>query len=392
MGALGYGLDTMTDVAVTGSSFAVLTCSVFPPALPLSRMMPRAKGAPGSLLEGARSWIDGGAALQRANQALTSVAAAIGPDVWSGDDRDGFDRKVTELSQQLDIAANYANAVGAGLAGLSAPLLAVGPLCVTMAGFLIADLIAFEAAVASVVGNLGASEAAFAVGCTTAATCLEVMSGTVWGIAAAMSAAAAVLIVGSGIDAHEQGEHGDTSAASNFAQAEVVGLLEFGEGKAVDALTGKMAGNAFRGASPARTLEEKFVRDLATDKLSDRLGGFYDAGKDLAEGDFEGAFGDATGLGDKIDATKDLLGMDDDPPNDHTEDRYELPPTNPVPHPPVIPLPPATGEPNVVPIPNAVGPGEAVPIGDDGSDEADDPTVVPRGSDINGSDMNGERV
>ncbi|SHG50730.1 hypothetical protein SAMN05443575_2120 [Jatrophihabitans endophyticus] len=367
MGAAGYVADTIVDRAVQAAGLMLIPADVFPPVWGINLLMPVGKGGPGTIAEGAASWLDGAEALGRARAQVDSLCASLGRDAWDGADRELFDVRAREFSAQLDTASTFAEVVGATLAGLAVPLGAYGGVCLGIGGVLLSEALAFEAAVASVVGNLGPSEAAYAAGCATAATCLAVLGGVVAGYAALLQTAAAVLGVGSLVDVHEQAEHGDTSALSTYGKAQVDGLGEVGKnlegfaaGVATDAIASKLPGTG-----------NAYVDNLVGGEFSSRLGDVNSAVVDGVSGEGPGqVLKDLSGYGDEIDAVEDLFDGDQPPPNDHDDVHYDLPPTPPTSPPnPVQPLPPATDDgPGIVPIPPA---------------DEDDYQVIPVGSDIN---------
>ncbi|GAB2458162.1 hypothetical protein [Jatrophihabitans fulvus] len=289
MGSLGSGLDDAVDTMVTSAGYMLWPAEVFPGVAAMSFMMPTAKGGPGTMIEGAQAWLDGSSALDRARSQLQSIAGAIGADEWTGDDRDLFDKTWQELDEQLGNARTYSLAVGAGLAGLSAPLLAYGPVCLGIGGVMLANAIAFETAVASIVGNLGPSEAAYAAGCAAAASCLAVLTGTIAGIAACMTAAAGALQLGTLAEANEQADDGDANAAGNYVKAQVKGLGEVGEdlvdlgaGLVFDAVAGR-----FVKRLPEGTLFEHVVKEELKSEIADGIDDTYDGLKDLLFGEDE---------------------------------------------------------------------------------------------------------
>lgn len=373
MGAAGHAIDEITDKLVEAAGYMLVPAYVFPPVKGIEMLMPVGKGGPGTLAEGARSWLDAADALHSALTQLDSVCAGLGPDAWNGDDRTAFDATVRQLHDQLDTSGTFARGVGATLAALAVPLSAYGGVCVGIGGVLLSEAVAYWSAVASIVGNLGPSEALLAAGTATAATCLAVLAGVVGGYAVLMETAAAGLTIGSLADAHQQQREGDTDAVSTYRQAQVDGLGEVAENLeafAADVAIDQVTQRVTHGV-PDVSVEDKIIKHAIEGELSGRLGDVNSAGVDVVKGDPVQALEDLSGHGDQIDQLEDLLGDDDPPPPDRTH--YDLPPAPPTPpsppSPPVHPIPPAEpGGPHVVPLPPADG---------------DDPQIVPTGAQIN---------
>jgi hypothetical protein len=363
MGAAGFAIDSVTDKLVEAAGYMLIPAYIFPSTKAIETLMPVGKGGPGTLAEGSRSWQDGAAALGRARTALDAACSGLSGDDWTGDDRSLFDTRVRELGEQLGIAADYSQVVGAVLGGLAVPLAAYGGVCIGIGGVLLAEAIFVESMVASVVGNLGPAEAAYAAGCATAATCMAVLTGVVLGYAAIMEAAAIGLAIGTGAEVDNLRDHGDEKAADNFVHAEVKGLGEVAEnleGFAADAAGDFVAGKATTGM-PGITVEEKIIKHAIEGEIGGQVGNVNSAGVDTVKGEGPGqVLKDLSGYGDEIDAVQDLFDGDQPPelPEDDTD--YSLPPTP----------PPTTDGPGIIPIPNA---------------DPDDHQVIPVGSDINGS-------
>lgn len=274
MSGLSAGLDEATRDMCMAAGVMVAAASVFPPCFEIKEAMPWGVGGPGSLAEGAANWGDGADALQQAQQALESVAGTLSADQWTGEDRDAFDQKIKDFAAQLGDSHNYAMAVGATLAGLSAPMAAYGPMCLTIGGVVLAESIAFEAAVASVVGNLGASEAIYAEGVAVAEVCATVITAWNLTMVAVLTAAGVAIEIADAADISAQRDSGNTTIGDDFKQAQVDGLAEAGknlEGWAVSVAADK-AGDKFAegalpggGAAEKELLKDVFARQVEND-------------------------------------------------------------------------------------------------------------------------------
>ena len=368
MGAAGYAIDEVTDQLVSAAGYMLIPAYIFPSTKAIDTLMPVGKGGPGTLAEGSRAWQDGAAALGRARANLASVTAGLGGDDWTGDDRTLFDTRIEQLGQQLDIASNYSQVVGATLAGLAVPLAAYGGVCLGIGGVLLAEALFVEALTASLVGDLGPSEAAYAAGCVTAATCLAVLTGVVAGYGIIMEAAAIGLTIGTGLEVDDLRDHGDEKAADNFVQAEVDGLGEVAtnlEGFAADAVGDFVAGRATRGM-PEVTTAEKAIKKAVEGAIGGRVGDVNSAVVDGVSGEGPGTvLKDLSGYGGEIDAAQDLADGGGPPELPPDTTHYDLPAPAPVQPAPVQPIPPAPpGGPHVTPLPNAVpGDAQVVPAG-----------------------------
>lgn len=388
MGAAAYAADSIVDMSVQAAGFMLIPATPFPPTYWLGLGFPQGKGAPGTIAEGAQSWLDAASAFDRAQTQLDTLCTGLSSDQWAGDDRDGFDKTVSDLSAQLGVSADFAKVVGATLAGLAVPLAVYPGVVLGIGGVMFAMGISFELAVASVVGNLGASEAAYAAGCATGSTCLAVLGGTLAGYAALMSLAASVLGIGSLVDVGLQTHHGDESALGNYAQAQVDGFDEvrdnvqaWGIGVATDVALSK---------APELN-KDPYLDSLIKGGIGEGVNRTNSVLTDVGNGEYGDALKDLSGYGDEIDLVDDMFS-DDKPPNTHDDIEYSLPqssqPSTPPPaipplpplpsqppyspspsDPPIIPIPPAPEDgPNIVPIPNA----------EDGDDN-----VIPADTDIN---------
>lgn len=273
MGTLADGLDYATQGMCDTAGIMVAAAGVFPPCEAIGKVMPWGVGGPGSLASGANDWLQAAGSLQQAQQALTTTAGSLTADDWSGDDRAGFDTAVRNLAAQLGDAHNLAEAAGATLAGLAVPLAAYGPACLTIGIVLLTEAIAFEAAAASVVGDLGVSEALYAEGLAVSAVCLDVVIGFVAAIAATMAAAAEGLGLGELADVGAQRHHGDTQAVSDFEQAQVKGLGEVAknvEAFGVGLAAGKAGGAATEGL-PATTVAQRALKEVVSGQVSQQI-------------------------------------------------------------------------------------------------------------------------
>lgn len=231
-GALGRnGFGLVKDSKLTGLKFN--TASAW--------LMGDGLGAPFAVGEAANKWFEAADQLGQARSELEQLAWSLSSDQWSGDDRDAFNEELRQLGQQIGDAQQFATIVGWSLVAGCVPLSA-WPLGVSIVGVIqFANASLFYAAVASIVGNLGPSEAIYAEGLATSITCnrgLAIGQKVLMGVLAA----AAIGIVGGAIDnALDQEEHGDEDAKADLARAVVEMAVEQGvknlAASGIDALT-----------------------------------------------------------------------------------------------------------------------------------------------------------
>ena len=152
---------------------------------------------------------------------LTESAAAVPRDFWSGADRDRFDTEISNLAAEIGDSHNYAEAVAITLTALTVPLAAWPLVCDTIGVIEFANATAFYIAAASVVGDLGPSEALFAEGEAVTFSCLGVINASAAIITAVMAAGTAAIAISDGAELGAQAGHGNTAALTDFGKATI---------------------------------------------------------------------------------------------------------------------------------------------------------------------------
>ena len=202
----------------------------FPP------IMDNGTGGPFALGEGAEKWGSAASKLDEAQQKLSELTEALPRDYWNGDDREKFDTEIKNLVAEIGDAHNYAMAVSITLGVITAPMAAWPIMCDTIGVIEAAEATAFYIAVASVIGNLGASEAIFAEGEAVTATCMTVLNVSMGVVIAIMAAATAAIAIGDVADIAAQEGHGDTGILGEFGKAAVDSSGEVATSVALDYL------------------------------------------------------------------------------------------------------------------------------------------------------------
>ena len=198
-------------------------------------------GAPFAVGQAADKWFEAADHLGQARMELEELMWSLDADQWSGDDRDAFGTEVGLLAQQIGDAQQFATIVGWSLVAGVVPL-GAWPLGCTIVGVIqFANASLFYAAVASIVGNLGPSEALYASGLATSITCNRGLSIGRIALTAVMAAAALGIAGGAMDNAFDQREHGDEDATADLQRAVVEMTVEQGvenlAASGIDALT-----------------------------------------------------------------------------------------------------------------------------------------------------------
>lgn len=198
-------------------------------------------GAPFAVGQAADKWFEAADHLGQARAELEELAYSLNADQWSGDDRDAFNEEVRQLAQQIGDAQQFASIVGGCLVAGVVPL-GAWPLGCSIVGVIqFANASLFYAAVASIVGNLGPSEALYASGLATSITCNRGLSMGRIALQVILSGAAAVMVGGAIDNALDQQDHGDEDAMPDLQRAVVEMAVEQGvknlAASGIDALT-----------------------------------------------------------------------------------------------------------------------------------------------------------
>lgn len=200
--------------------------SCFPQADLIGAMIPRGVGGPCGISEASSLWRAGADGLQQLQQTLRTLTESLPAGSWSGDDRDGFDTEIRSLLAELGDSHNTAEAVGIALEVLP-PFFALWPSMGLTMGIGIATIAAsFYAAAASVVGDLGAAEADYAMGEAFTAGCFSVISVSSELLIGLLALAQGVIVAAVAADVTTQEQHGNSAILGDLGQAEVDGLGE----------------------------------------------------------------------------------------------------------------------------------------------------------------------
>ena len=203
----------------------------------ISSVMGNGTGGPFALGEGADKWYGAASGLQEAQQSLTELTEGLPRDYWYGEDRDHFDTEIRNLAAELGDSHNYALAVAITLTALTVPIGAWPILCDGIGVIEAANATAFYVAAASVVGDLGPSEALFAEGEAVTATCLAVINTSMAILISLMAAATEAIVVSDALDIEAQTSHGDKGIAAEFGKAVVDSAGEVAVSVALDRIS-----------------------------------------------------------------------------------------------------------------------------------------------------------
>jgi hypothetical protein len=222
---MGAGKD-MAEAALIATSAAAC---LIPDAWAVAAEMYKAQCDPDAMIEAATAWFDTAGELNSAvsacEDATNSVAGTGWEGNWQGHDADAFTKKAAQLSQQMMVDEVLAGVVG--VAVLTTAVLNYVRIVVMAVMALVLAIYAalILAAMASVVGNLGASEsleaeaAMFAAECEVSLQDMDTSFTTVERVLA--GAIAAVLAGDAGIQAAFLGNH---EVGEELVAATVAGL------------------------------------------------------------------------------------------------------------------------------------------------------------------------
>jgi hypothetical protein len=216
MGVLGSA-KSMLSVGETECDVAMW---ILPPAMMIKFQFKLAEGEAENLDKAGQKWREVAEKLQKTVTDLQDAVAGVPADAWSADDRTAYEQKVRQVCEQLEIAAQYYQAVGIALTGFAYALFAFAVFAVAMGTFVGALAAATAAAMAGVVTAVAVPEFE-----AVAATCLTITWGATAVLAAAGGMAAAVFQGGALLTAMQESAHGNKQAMSDFKHAEAVGAV-----------------------------------------------------------------------------------------------------------------------------------------------------------------------
>lgn len=238
-------------------------------------------GAPFAVGQAADKWFEAATHLGDARMELEELGRSLSADQWSGDDREAFNKEVGELAKQIGDAEMFATIVAWSLVAGVVPL-GAWPLGCTIVGVIqFANASLFYAAVASIVGNLGPSEALYASGVATSVTCNRGLFIGQKALTALMATAAIGIVGGAIVQASDQQEHGDEDAQADLQRAVVEMAIEQGvenlAASGIDALTPRPLDVAHGVANPEEYLGKN--NDPLQEAVDDHVGPYAeDAG------------------------------------------------------------------------------------------------------------------
>lgn len=209
---------------------ATAASCVVPAGTLLCSELYKAQGDPGQQYDAAMAWFALGDTLQQAIQDAERINNSVG-GVWRDDEAEtAFTAKAADYIRQLMVAMAFAYATGIGLIVSAITMFVAITVGLVLAGVLAAFAAAFLAAVASVVGNLGPSEAIMADATTYALDAYNSFRALMKGVEACDMAVAGEIGVFLGADVGVQFALGDHDALGDLAQATVDGIGDVASG------------------------------------------------------------------------------------------------------------------------------------------------------------------
>lgn len=152
---MGAG-KVMAESALIATS---ASACVIPDAWAVAAEMYTAQCDPDAMIDAAQAWFDVAEELGKAISATEDANNAIAGTGWEGKDYDAFTEKAAELSQQMMVDQVFAVTVGIAILTVAIMNYVRIVIMAVMALALTVFAAAILAAIASIVGNLGASEA-----------------------------------------------------------------------------------------------------------------------------------------------------------------------------------------------------------------------------------------
>jgi uncharacterized membrane protein len=237
----------LAEYALIGTTTAAC---VIPDAWALAGEFYKLQSDPGAQYEAGMAWLQVAQHLGDAVSAAESVNNSVAGTGWEGKDQEAYSAKVADYIRELMIGQIFAYTVGIALIISAISLFIIVAIAAVMATGLLIFMGAILAAIASVVGNLGASEALeadallYAVECEMSIAELETAMVT---LDAALAAGIGAFLAG---DVGVQFAMGDHDALADLAQATVDGVGTIAVGlvaKLYQEGVGKVYGNPFAG-------------------------------------------------------------------------------------------------------------------------------------------------
>jgi hypothetical protein len=247
--------DALPEVALVSTLFATFD---IPAALLCAGAMLGGLAMPGGIGKAAVSWAETGEKIQDAANKLQELVDAIPDDAWSkeGDDRKAFDQKVNELKAQFVGGHVYADVVATALLIIGGVIVVYDLAMAAIGVLLMFEATALAATIASVVGNLGASEAEAAADNAEATAIAADIESSNEIMQTVSQTTAAVLVAGLAIFEGYELFKGDTNVGSDLLKGTVIALPDIALATLAGA-AGKYGGEAKGGAHAAPSLLEK---------------------------------------------------------------------------------------------------------------------------------------
>jgi len=239
-------------IAVTGAA------CVIPDAWPIAGTAYTMQSDPGAMFDAGQAWLDSARALGEAVDAAIAINNSLTATGWEGADQEAFSEKLADYTREIMTAQIFAYSVGIALMIAAFEVFVAILVLAAIAAGLTAFAVAILAAVASVVGNLGASEALELDASLFAAEAemgLNTLEGAMKVTDLALAGGVAAFLTA---DVGVQVALGNTGALTDLGKATVdsIGTVAAGlVAKACQTKLGKVAGNPI-----GRTL----INDLAT--------------------------------------------------------------------------------------------------------------------------------
>lgn len=215
-------------------------------------------GMPGGLGKAAASWAETGEKLDEAAKNLRELVEAIPEDAWSreGDDRKAFDDKINEFKTQLETGRVFTDVVAAALLIVGGVLVAYDLAMTAIGVLLLFEATVLAATIASVVGNLGASEAEEAADTAEAVEIAENIENANQEMKTVSQVTAAALTAGLAIFEGVELFEGDTNVGTDLLKGTVISLPDLALA-ALSGAAGKYGEEASGGAHAAPGLLDK---------------------------------------------------------------------------------------------------------------------------------------
>lgn len=247
--------DALPVVALTSTMFATFD---IPAALLCAGAMLGGLAMPGGIGKAAVSWAETGENIQHAADKLQELVDAIPDDAWSkeGDDRKAFDQKISELKAQFIGGHVYADVVGSALLIIGGVIVLYDLAMAAVGVLLMFEATALAATIASIVGNLGASEAEEAADNAEAAAIAADIESSNEILQTISQTTAAVLIAGLAIFEGYELFSGDTNIGTDILKGTVIALPDIALATLAGA-AGKYGEEAGAGAHAAPGLLDK---------------------------------------------------------------------------------------------------------------------------------------